>query len=170
MQSVWVLYILMVTSSHLKFSAGVADLIDVGQRASVVLCPWLRQAKLLDLLKLDLRQKQSHVLIVWARREQVLNEKWIWATDLISYFKFCNILRMSKMSLGAHSCYTVTAPQIAFFFFACLIKWIYGFQSVWSNIVVQAATPDALAQLCSYYLIWFYHLQFGSEQRDRRNV
>lgn len=116
MQSVWVLYILMVTSSHLKFSAGVADLIDVGQRASVVLCPWLRQAKLLDLLKLDLRQKQSHVLIVWARREQVLNEKWIWATDLISYFKFCNILRMSKMSLGAHSCYTVTAPQIAFFF------------------------------------------------------
>ena len=40
--------------SHLKFSAGVADLIDVRQRASVVRRPCLRQTKLLDLLKLHL--------------------------------------------------------------------------------------------------------------------
>lgn len=41
-------------TSHLKFSAGVADLIDVGQRPSVVRRPGLRQAELLDLLKLHL--------------------------------------------------------------------------------------------------------------------
>lgn len=45
--------------SHLKFSAGVADLIDVGQRASVVLRPGLRQTKLLDLLKLHLSVKRT---------------------------------------------------------------------------------------------------------------
>lgn len=44
---------------HLKFSAGVADLIDVGQRASVVLRPGLRQAKLLDLLELHLSVKNK---------------------------------------------------------------------------------------------------------------
>lgn len=43
-----------IVESHLKFSAGVADLIDVRQRASVVRRPCLRQTKLLDLLKLHL--------------------------------------------------------------------------------------------------------------------
>lgn len=50
--------------SHLEFRAGVADLVDVGQRASVVRSPRLSEAKLLDLLKLHLpvRQTQSHDL------------------------------------------------------------------------------------------------------------
>lgn len=45
--------------SHLKISAGVADLIDVGQRPSVVWRPRLRQTKLLDLLKLHLSIKRA---------------------------------------------------------------------------------------------------------------
>lgn len=54
-----VLYVWTGMRSHLKFSAGVADLIDVGQRASVVLRPSLRQTKLLDLLKLHLSVKRT---------------------------------------------------------------------------------------------------------------
>jgi len=45
-------------SPHLEFRAGVADLIDVRKRASVVLSPRLRQTKLLDLLKLHLSVEQ----------------------------------------------------------------------------------------------------------------
>lgn len=53
-----ILLIFTATISHLKFSAVVADLIDIGQRASIVLRPWLRwQTKLLDLLKLHLPVK-----------------------------------------------------------------------------------------------------------------
>lgn len=46
-------------SSHLKFGAGVADLVDVGQRTSVVRCTSLRQTELLNLLKLHLRVKNK---------------------------------------------------------------------------------------------------------------
>lgn len=50
-----ILYIFTAMKPHLKFSVAIADLVDVGQRASVVLRPGLRrQAKLLDLLKLHL--------------------------------------------------------------------------------------------------------------------
>lgn len=54
-----VLYVSTVMRSHLKFGAGVADLIDVRQRASIVRRPWLRQTKLLDLLKLHLSVKRA---------------------------------------------------------------------------------------------------------------
>lgn len=46
-------------SSHLKLGAGVADLVDIGQRTSVVRCPSLRQTELLNLLKLHLRVKNK---------------------------------------------------------------------------------------------------------------
>lgn len=46
-------------SSHLKLSAGVADLVDIGQRTSVVRCASLRQTELLNLLKLHLRVKSK---------------------------------------------------------------------------------------------------------------
>lgn len=46
-------------TSHLKLGAGFANLVDVGQRASVVRRPRLRQAELLDLLKLHLLVKHK---------------------------------------------------------------------------------------------------------------
>lgn len=46
-------------SSHLKLGAGVADLVDIGQRTSVVRCASLRQTELLNLLKLHLRVKNK---------------------------------------------------------------------------------------------------------------
>lgn len=62
-----------VRRSHLEFRAGVADLVDVGQRASVVRSPRLSQAKLLDLLKLHLPVKhtRSHDLQAVACRHGV---------------------------------------------------------------------------------------------------
>lgn len=69
--------------SHLKFSAGVANLIDVGQRASVVLSPGLRQTKLLDLLKLDLPLKTTHScqgVEVWICKSIKLYTKDLWMT------------------------------------------------------------------------------------------
>lgn len=46
-------------TSHLKLCAGFANLVHVGQRASVVRRPRLRQAELLDLLELHLPGKHK---------------------------------------------------------------------------------------------------------------
>ena len=53
--------------THLEVVAGIANLVDVGQRSAIVWGPCLRQAKLLDLLKLHLprqnRNTNTHNLI-----------------------------------------------------------------------------------------------------------
>lgn len=45
--------------THLKLCAGFSNLVHVGQRASVIRRPRLRQAELLDLLKLHLPVKRK---------------------------------------------------------------------------------------------------------------
>lgn len=59
-----------VMSSHLKLAAGVADLVDIGQRTSIVRCASLRQTELLNLLKLHLRVKNKSTLYCRTDAEQ----------------------------------------------------------------------------------------------------
>lgn len=56
-ESLWLK--LTATASHLKLGASFANLVNVGQRASVVRRPRLGQAELLDLLKLHLPSKEK---------------------------------------------------------------------------------------------------------------
>lgn len=66
--------------THLEFSGGVANLIDVRQRA-IVLRPGLSQAKLLDLLKLHLfvtkgkKKKHKKLLDIFKCKAHITSSK-----------------------------------------------------------------------------------------------
>lgn len=70
---------LTATASHLKLGASFANLVNVGQRASVVRRPRLGQAELLDLLKLHLPSKEKPLT-----DSEIINPTQIFAQELTS--------------------------------------------------------------------------------------